>query len=164
VEVEMRRSSLLVALSVVTPCWIITTQADAQMLRAGRLLCFSSPRVGLILGSTQSLRCEFHATTGHRYIYEGRIRRVGLDVGATSAGILSWAVLARNSRIGPGTLRGTYVGAGGSVAFGPGLGANVLIGGSRRSIALQPISIERKIGINLAAGVTSLTLGPRGRG
>jgi hypothetical protein len=28
---------------------------------------------------------------------------------------------------------------------------------------LQPLSIERAIGINLAAGVTNLTLGPRGR-
>jgi hypothetical protein len=27
---------------------------------------------------------------------------------------------------------------------------------------LQPLSIERSIGINLAAGVTNLTLGPRG--
>jgi hypothetical protein len=47
--------------------------------------------------------------------------------------------------------------------LGPGFGANVLIGGSRRSVVLQPLSIERSIGINLAAGVTSLTLGPRGR-
>ncbi|MEH2513716.1 hypothetical protein V1291_005070 [Nitrobacteraceae bacterium AZCC 1564] len=159
----MRRKSLLGALGVMTLCCVITSPAEAQLFRAGRLLCFSSPRVGLIVGSTQSLRCEFHATTGHRYIYAGRIRRVGLDIGATTAGVLSWAVLAKNSRIGPGTLRGTYVGASGSLAFGPGLGANVLIGGSRRSIALQPISIERKIGVNLAAGVTSLTLGPRGR-
>jgi hypothetical protein len=155
--------SLLGALGVVM-LGCVATPADAQLFRAGRLLCFSSPRIGLIVGSSQSLRCEFHALrTGHRYIYAGRIRRVGLDIGATSAGVLSWLVLSKNSRIGPGTLRGTYVGAGGSVAFGPGLGANVLIGGSRRSVALQPISIERKIGVNLAAGVTSLTLGARGR-
>nr|WP_256474303.1 DUF992 domain-containing protein [Bradyrhizobium sp. 200] len=96
-------------------------------------------------------------------IYEGRIRRVGLDFGVTSAGTLSWAVLAKNSRIGPGTLRGSFVGASGNVALGPGLGANLLIGGSRRSVVLQPLSIERSIGINLAAGVTNLTLGPRGR-
>jgi hypothetical protein len=51
------------------------------------------------------------------------------------------------------------VGASGNVALGPGLGANVLIGGSRRTVVLQPLSI----GINLAAGVTNLTLGPRGR-
>jgi len=59
-------------------------------------------------------------------------------------------------------MRGSYVGASGNFAFGPGLGANVLIGGSRRSIALQPVSVERSIGINLAATVTHLTLGERG--
>jgi hypothetical protein len=98
-----------------------------------------------------------------QYIYQGRIRRVGIDIGVTSAGSLSWAVFARNSRIGPGTLRGSYVGASGNVALGPGLGANVLIGGSRRTVMLQPLSIERSIGLNLAAGVTNLTLGPRGQ-
>jgi hypothetical protein len=98
-----------------------------------------------------------------QYIYEGRIRRVGLDLGVTSAGSLSWAVFAKNSRIGSGTLRGSYVGASGNVALGPGLGANVLIGGSRRTVVLQPLSVERSIGINLAIGVTNLTLGPRGQ-
>ncbi|WP_271585944.1 DUF992 domain-containing protein [Bradyrhizobium sp. CCBAU 53415] len=139
--------------------------ARADMFRVGRLLCLSSPRVGLIIASTQSLRCTFFYARRppRQYIYEGRIRRVGLDLGVTSAGTLSWAVFAKNSRIGPGTLRGNYVGASGSVAVGPGLGANVLIGGSRRSVMLQPLSIERSIGINLAAGVTNLTLGPRGR-
>jgi len=138
--------------------------AGADAFRVGRLLCFSTPRVGLVLGSTQSLRCVFYASRPPRqYVYEGRIRRVGLDLGVTSAGTLSWGVLARNSQVGPGTLRGSYVGASGNVALGPGLGANVLIGGSRRSVMLQPLSIERSIGINLAAGVTNLTLGPRGR-
>ena len=88
---------------------------------------------------------------------------MGLDVGVTSGGTLSWVVLSKNSRIGPGTLRGNYVGASGNFALGPSLGANVLIGGSRRGIMLQPVSVERAIGINLAATVTNLTLDPRGR-
>jgi hypothetical protein len=95
-------------------------------------------------------------------VYVGQIDRFGLDLGATSAGVLSWAVFARNSRIGPSTLRGNYVGASGNVAVGPGLGVNVLIGGSRRTIVLQPLSVERSIGLNLAAGVTRLTLDSRG--
>jgi hypothetical protein len=60
-------------------------------------------------------------------------------------------------------MRGSYVGASANVALGPGLGANVLIGGSRRSVVLQPLSVERAIGVNLAATVTRLTLGARGR-
>src|SRR5262245_41282289 len=142
----------------------VALPAQAETFRVGRLLCFSTPRVGLVIGSTQSLRCEFYAINpSRRYIYEGRIRRLGLDIGVTGSGTLSWAVFAKNSRIGPGTLRGSYVGASGNFALGPGLGANVLIGGSRRSVMLQPVSVERTIGVNLAAGVTHLTLGPRGR-
>ncbi|OAE97684.1 hypothetical protein AYJ54_34695 [Bradyrhizobium centrolobii] len=160
----MRKLRYLAAIGALASLCAAVLPARAENFRVGRLVCFSTPRVGLVLGSAQSLRCVFYARRPPRqYIYEGRIRRVGLDLGVTSAGTLSWAVLAKNSRIGPGTLRGNYVGASGNVALGPGLGANVLIGGSRRSVMLQPISIERSIGLNLAAGVTNLTLGPRGR-
>jgi hypothetical protein len=96
--------------------------------------------------------------SGRRYVYEGQIRRIGLDIGATRGGSLSWTVFARNSRIGPSTLRGNYVGGSASVSLGSGFGANALIGGSRRTIVLQPLSIERSSGINLAAGVTNLRL------
>lgn len=159
----MRKLRYFGAISALVWLCTIAAPAQAQRFRVGRLLCFSEPRVGFVLGSAQSLRCVFHALHGSRqYVYEGRITRVGLDLGATSAGTLSWAVFARNSRIGPATLRGTYVGASANLAVGPGLGANVLVGGSRRSIILQPLSIERSIGLNLAAGVTNLTLDSRG--
>ena len=160
----MRISLLIASICASAAMCSVTAPARAEPFRVGRLICTSSPRVGLVLGSAQELRCVFAAMRPPRqYVYEGRIRRVGIDLGVTSAGSLSWAVLARNSRIGPGTLRGNYVGASGNVAVGPGLGANVLIGGSRRTIMLQPLSIERSIGLNLAAGVTNLTLGPRGQ-
>jgi hypothetical protein len=160
----MRINLLLAALGTAALICTSALPAHAQRFRVGRLLCGSEPRVGLVLGSTQSLRCVFFtATPSRQYVYVGRIKRIGLDIGVTSAGVLSWAVFARNSRIGPGTLRGIYVGASGNVAVGPGFGANVLIGGSRRSIILQPLSVERSIGLNLAAGVTRLTLDSRGR-
>jgi hypothetical protein len=160
----MRKMLSFGAIGALASLCVVALPARADTFRVGRLLCFSTPRVGLVLGSSQSLRCVFYAQRPPRqYIYEGRIRRAGLDLGVTSAGTLSWAVFAKNSRIGSGTLRGSYVGASGNVAFGPGLGANVLIGGSRRSVMLQPLSIERSIGINLAVGLTNLTLGPRGR-
>jgi Protein of unknown function (DUF992) len=158
----MRMNPLLTGVIATGFLCIIAVPAQAESFRVGRLICGSSPRVGMVLGSAQELRCVFEARNSRRqYLYEGRIRRVGLDLGVTGAGSLSWAVFARNSRIGPGTLRGNYVGASGNVALGPGFGANVLIGGSRRSVVLQPLSIERTTGVNLAAGVTSLTLGPR---
>jgi len=158
------RINLFAAIVATTLIYATMLPAHAERFRVGRLLCTSAARIGLVVGSAQSLRCVFHAINPARqYVYVGRIRRAGLDLGATSGGVLSWAVFARNSRIGPGTLRGSYVGVSGNVAVGPGLGANVLIGGSRRTIVLQPISVERAIGFNLAAGVTSLTLDSRGR-
>ncbi len=137
--------------------------AQAEPFHVGSLLCSGSPRVGVLIGSTQSLRCVFHSrSSSRRYLYEGQVTRVGLDVGVTGNSVLSWAVFARNSRVRHGTLRGSYVGGSVNVALGPGRGANVLVGGSRRSITLQPISLERSIGVNLAATVTHLTLRRRG--
>lgn len=136
-----------------------TANAQAQPLRVGGLTCSTGPRVGLVLGSRQDMRCVFVASaTGQQYVYRGTIRRLGVDLGVTRGGTLFWAVFARNSQIGRGTLRGSYVGASGNVALGLGLGAKVLIGGSRRTITLQPLSVEGQIGINLALGVANLTL------
>ena len=139
------------------------TSARGEAFRVGTLSCIGSPRLGQILGSTQSLRCVFHRIgASQHYVYEGRIRRVGLDVGVIQASSLSWAVFARNSpRIRSGTLTGSYVGASASLTLGPGFGGNVLIGGSRRTIVLQPLSVERKIGVHVAAGLTNLTLSAR---
>jgi hypothetical protein len=50
------------------------------------------------------------------------------------------------------------VGASGAVGVGVGVGANLLFGGTGRSIALQPLSVEGSVGINLSLGVSSLTL------
>ena len=39
-----------------------------------------------------------------------------------------------------------------------GIGANALVGGSNRSIALQPVSVSGQIGLNIAAGISNLDL------
>jgi hypothetical protein len=55
-------------------------------------------------------------------------------------------------------LDGTYVGVSGSVAVGLGVAGNVLVGGSNKTIALQPVSVEGQTGVNLALGVGDLRL------
>jgi hypothetical protein len=57
-----------------------------------------------------------------------------------------------------GALAGEYVGVDASVTVGAGLGANALVGGLKRSIALQPLSVEAQSGVALAAGIASLKL------
>jgi hypothetical protein len=134
------------------------TFAQTQPTRVGGLTCDTGPRVGLLIGSRQRMNCVFRSNTGEQYHYSGRITRLGLDVGITGGGRLFWAVFAPTSHVGPGALRGTYVGAGGSASLGLGLGANVLVGGSHRTISLQPLSVEGQFGVNLALGVAGLTL------
>jgi hypothetical protein len=76
------------------------------------------------------------------------------------------AVLGRvrpTTHVGRSTLRGSYRGASGNVALGVGLGVNVLIGGFRRTISPQPVSVDGQIGINLALGVTSLSIASTAR-
>jgi Protein of unknown function (DUF992) len=72
--------------------------------------------------------------------------------------VLVWAVFAPGPYVGPGALAGDYVGATGSATIGVGVGANVLVGGSNRSISLQPLSIEGNTGLNVAAGIGAITL------
>jgi len=55
---------------------------------------------------------------------------------------------------------GRFVGASGDVAVGVGVGANVLVGGTRRSVSLQPLSVEGQVGVNLALGIAAMTLTP----
>jgi hypothetical protein len=51
-----------------------------------------------------------------------------------------------------------YVGGSGDISLGAGVGANALVGGSRRSVTLQPVSLEAQVGVNLALDVAGLTL------
>ena len=55
---------------------------------------------------------------------------------------------------------GTYAGATAEVSVAAGLGANVLVGGSHRTVALQPLSVQGQIGLNIAAGIGALELHP----
>ena len=125
----------------------------------GTLNCNVSGGIGLIVTSRKAMVCTFR-TRGRVETYTGVIRRFGLDIGATSGGQLVWSVLAR-SRVPAGALAGEYAGGSAEATVGGGIGANVLVGGSRRSIALQPISVTGQTGVNLAVGVADLQLRAR---
>jgi len=92
--------------------------------------------------------------------YIGHINRSGVDVGIKGGGVMTWAVLAPTTELHPHALAGKYVGASGDVSFGLGGGAKVLVGGSHRTVTLQPLSVEGQVGVNLALAVAGLTLRP----
>jgi hypothetical protein len=59
-----------------------------------------------------------------------------------------------------GALAGEYVGASGDIGLGVGVGANILVGGSARSFALQPLSLQGSVAVNFALGLSALHLRP----
>ena len=125
----------------------------------GALTCRMAPSIGLILGSRQRMACRFAPNGSHPpEAYVGVMNNIGLDIGITAGGVMAWGVFAPNTGPMRGKLAGTYVGASGAIGVGVGVGANLLFGGTGRSIALQPLSLEGSVGINLSLGVSSLTL------
>ena len=132
--------------------------ASAQQVRAGLLECSSGTTTGFVVGSVTDYRCVFRSDGGPRQAYRATIRRVGIDLGVTQQSVLTWAVFAPTQQLGLGDLAGNYAGVQGSASIGAGLGANVLIGGSNNSIALQPLSIQGQTGLNVSGGVAGLEL------
>jgi uncharacterized protein DUF992 len=138
-----------------------TMPAAAQATKqSGTLTCNLGPSIGLIIGSRQRMTCVFtNSATGRRENYAGRIGRLGLDVGIQAGGRMVWGVIARTTKpLGARALVGDYIGASGEIGLGLGVGANALVGGSNKTIALQPLSVEASVGVNLALGVARLAL------
>jgi hypothetical protein len=137
----------------------LSSAAVAQeRVRAGSLTCDVSAGIGFIIGSQRTVHCTFTPSLpGPVEIYTGSIKRFGVDIGVTAGGVMIWLVYAPTSRP-VGALSGNYAGASGQASVIAGLGANVLVGGSSRTIALQPVSIEGQTGVNVAVGVADLDL------
>ncbi|HEY2526696.1 MAG TPA: DUF992 domain-containing protein [Xanthobacteraceae bacterium] len=139
--------------------FVAVTPAGAQPRRVqiGTLTCSLSASIGLVVGSQRNVNCYFRPDGGPEEAYTGTMTRVGLDVGVTGGGAIVWAVFTGTNRYS-GMLAGTYAGASAEMSIAAGLGANVLVGGSKRSVALQPLSVQGQIGLNIAAGVGALDL------
>jgi hypothetical protein len=135
-------------------------QQPLQRIQVGILECRGGASVGFIVGSVTNLGCVLRTSGMPEDRYIATIRKVGLDLGITQESALAWGVYAPVARLGPGDLSGNYAGAQGSASVGVGVGGNVLVGGSANSIALQPLSVQGQIGLNVAAGLESLELRP----
>lgn len=154
---------LLSAVSLVfTPLIAVTAPAHAQpnrdYVQVGILDCDVSAGIGLIVTSRKEVTCLFKpVNNAPQEVYIGAISKFGLDLGSTGRGQMLWSVYAPTNR--PiGALAGSYVGATAEASIAVGLGANVLVGGSNRTVALQPVSVQGQVGLNVAAGVAELQL------
>jgi Protein of unknown function (DUF992) len=135
--------------------------AQAPGVMVGSLNCLLSPTIGLFVGSVQTISCRFVPNGPYpQEAYVGSIGTLGLDIGIVAGGVLGWAVYNQSASPLINALAGTYVGPSGQIGVGVGVGANILFGGSASSIALQPISVEGEVAVNLELGISSLTLRP----
>jgi hypothetical protein len=149
-------ASLLVAFAA---AWVSPAGAQAPGTSVGALSCRMAPSIGLIFGSQQRMACRFQPSGPYPpEAYVGVMNTIGLDIGVTAGGVMAWGVFAPTAGPMLGGLAGTYGGASGSISVGVGVGANLLFGGTGRSIVLQPLSVEGSVGVNLSLGVSALTL------
>ena len=138
--------------------------ANAQEVRSkvGTLTCTTVPGSGynILIHSARDVRCVFKGTNGQTAKYKGRAGvGLGVDLAWDDKTIINYAVLATNFKQGANQLAGSYVGGTASVALGIGGGAQVLIGGGNKSIALKP-ALLATTGFQVAAGLGYLSLAP----
>jgi hypothetical protein len=145
-------AAVMIAIGLCTPA--AHAEERKMTVRAGYLTCHVASGWGFIFGSSRTVKCAYTRDKN----YTGSISKFGTDIGYLSSAVMLWAVVAPTTNLGEGALAGNYGGATASVALGVGAGANALVGGFKKSIALQPLSIEGQNGLNVAAGIASLSL------
>lgn len=154
----MNKCSFVLALAALTAAFAVGASAQSKLV-AGTLTCKGQGTVGLIVGSQETLDCDFNlAGPGGHERYVATITKVGLDIGVKGQSTMIWTVLSSTSSLSRNALVGTYGGLSAQAAVGVGAGANALVGGSNNSVVLQPVSVEGQQGVNLAVGVAGLSL------
>jgi hypothetical protein len=126
----------------------------------GMLRCNEASGWGLVFGSTKDLKCVFTGSEkGAKPVhFTGTIKKYGVDIGFTENAVILWAVVSTSNKFTPGDIAGSYGGVTAEAAWAAGLGANVLLGGSKKGFALQPLSVQGYNGINVAGGITEVEL------
>ena len=127
--------------------------------KVGVLSCRLDPSIGLIVVGFQKMQCSFTPDNSAQVeFYAGTMANLGIDLGFTASGILTWGVYAPTKNLVPGSLAGTYGGASVNVGVILGVGANFLLGGSGNTVALQPWSVEGTTGVNASLGLQNMEL------
>ena len=134
-------------------------QAPGLWTKVGMLRCILNPSVGFIITGHESMECRFAPDTADPpQAYQGAINMVGLNIDIATGGVLGWAVFAPTTGTPVGALAGEYVGASGDIGIIPGVATNILIGGSGRTFALQPVSLGGSDAVKVALGISVLKM------
>jgi hypothetical protein len=149
-------SAAILSLGALAPT--MHAQAAEGGVKAGVLSCHVDSGWGFVFGSSRTLNCTYSASPQRAEHYVGHISKYGVDIGYLQSGVIVWGVVAPTRDMAPGALAGDYGGVAGGASVGVGVDANVLFGGFKKSIALQPISFEDDKGLNVAAGIAAVSL------
>ncbi len=157
----MRRLIILAGIAAATLAALAGANAQqVERVQVGVLECRGGASIGFIVGSVTNLGCVLRVNGRPDDFYVATIRKVGVDLGITQETALACGVFAPAKWLGSGDIAGVYAGAQGSATIGVGAGGNVLVGGSNNSVALQPLSLQGQVGLQVAAGLESLELRP----
>ena len=133
---------------------------EKKGVKVGTLRCNEASGWGFVFGSSHDLKCVFTGLAkGEKPLhFTGKIKKFGVDIGYQSNAIILWGVASTSEKVLPGEMAGSYYGASAEAAWAAGLGTNVLVGGSKKGFALQPVSVEGLTGLNVAAGVAEIEM------
>jgi hypothetical protein len=158
-KLKISVSSLLAGFALAGTLTLNSTIANADTnIRIGVLSCDVESGSGFIVGSRKDMNCLFNSTNGYTEIYSGVVKKFGIDIGTTDRTTIKWVVFAPSSDFDRGALAGGYGGLSAEATAGYGVGANAMIGGSDRSVILQPFSGQVQEGLNIAVGIGTMTL------
>ncbi len=139
----------------------LTLSTTAVHARAdiGVLTCKLTDVQNDIVYTNEEFACEFEPKEGDTQTYAGEIKALGVDLSVTKDVTLVWGVLAPSrDSTEEHSLAGRYVGGSAAVSLGAGASANVLVGGSKDTFALQPISASGIIGAGAALDIEEFEL------
>ena len=82
-------------MTIMTIMAAVSSASASETVAVGHLDCGINGGVSFIFGSTRELRCVFRPRLGvEGELYEGQIKKYGLDIGVTNNARLTWVVLA----------------------------------------------------------------------
>jgi len=101
--------------------------------------------------------CTFSPQMGESEQYEGTLTSIGVKVGVTAKSVMKWAVVAPTLLRGGGALEGKYLGITVDTPMG---GISFLLGGSNKTISLQPVAVQTpaSVNVNIAASIGGIDL------
>lgn len=124
----------------------------------GVLTCNVSSNPGYVFAHELIMDCVMLTHDGKISCYEGKLSRIGVDIGFTMAKTQTWSILALAKTPREKFLDGSYLGAdiGASMLIGGGVGVN--IGNFEQSFVLVPVSVYVHSGVNFTTSFTHLEL------